>query len=170
MKKIIIIAGPNGAGKTTFAQDFLPAEANLLVFINADLIAERLASHNPASVAFQAGRQMLEEIDRCVTQGVSFSFETTLSGVSYLKKIKRWQQLGYVVKLWFLSLPSEEIALARVAERVKQGGHDIAEHVVRRRFKSGLLNFMNKYAKSVDSWAFYDNSGLHPKLLEWKDQ
>jgi predicted ABC-type ATPase len=113
---------------------------------------------------------MLEEIDQCVSQGVSFSFETTLSGVSYLKKIKRWQQLGYVVKLWFLSLPSEEIALARVAERVKQGGHDITEDVVRRRFKSGLLNFMNKYAKSVDSWAFYDNSGLHPKLLEWKDQ
>jgi len=170
LKKIIIIAGPNGAGKTTFAQDFLPAEANLFVFINADLIAERLASDNPASVAFQAGRQMLEEIDQCVAQGVSFSFETTLSGVSYLKKIKRWQQLGYVVKLWFLSLPSEETALARVAERVKQGGHDIAENVVRRRFKSGLLNFMNKYAKSVDSWAFYDNSGLHPKLLEWKDQ
>jgi predicted ABC-type ATPase len=170
LKKIIIIAGPNGAGKTTFAQNFLPVEANLFVFINADLIAEQLESRNPATAAFRAGRQMLEQIDQCVIQGVSFAFETTLSGVSYLKKIERWQQLGYVVKLWFLSLPSEEIALARVAQRVKQGGHGIQEEIIRRRFKSGLRNFVNKYAKAVDSWAFYDNSGLHPKLMEWKDQ
>jgi predicted ABC-type ATPase len=100
LKKIIIIAGPNGTGKTTFAQDFLPAEANLFVFINADLIAEQLSSRNPATAAFKAGRQMLEEIDQCVIQGVSFAFETTLSGVSYLKKIERWRQLGYVVKQW----------------------------------------------------------------------
>ncbi|MFZ9425264.1 MAG: Zeta toxin family protein, partial [Limnohabitans sp.] len=106
MKKIIIIAGPNGAGKTTFARDFLPAEAHTLRFINADLIAAGLAPFNPETAAIKAGRLMLEEIDECVIAGQSFAFETTLSGIGYLRKIKLWQQLGYQVKLWFLSLPS----------------------------------------------------------------
>ncbi len=91
LKKIIIIAGPNGAGKTTFARDFLPAEAQTLRFINADLIAAGLAPFNPESAAFKAGRLMLEEIDECVDAGHSFAFETTLSGLTYLKKIALWQ-------------------------------------------------------------------------------
>ena len=95
MKKIIIIAGPNGAGKTTFARDFLPSEAHTLRFINADLIAAGLAPFNPESAAFKAGRLMLQEIDECVAFGHDFALETTLSGLSYLRKIKRWQTLGY---------------------------------------------------------------------------
>lgn len=91
LKKIIIIAGPNGAGKTTFARDFLPAEAQTLRFINADLIAAGLAPFNPESAAFKAGRLMLEEIDECVDAGHSFAFETTQSGLTYLKKIALWQ-------------------------------------------------------------------------------
>ena len=87
LKKIIIIAGPNGAGKTTFARDFLPAEAQTLRFINADLIAAGLAPFNPESASIKAGRLMLEEIDECVDAGHSFAFETTLSGLAYLKKI-----------------------------------------------------------------------------------
>jgi predicted ABC-type ATPase len=106
LKKIIIIAGPNGAGKTTFARDFLPSEAHTLRFINADLIAAGLAPFNPESAAFKAGRLMLHEIDECVAAGHDFAFETTLSGLSYLRKIKCWQALGYQVKLWFLSLPA----------------------------------------------------------------
>ena len=141
MKKIIIIAGPNGAGKTTFAQKFLPAEAKTLRFINADLIAAGLAPFNPESVAVKAGRLMLEEIDKCVNAGQNFAFETTLSGLAYLHKIKIWQSLGYQVKLWFLSLPSADIAVSRVAIRVSQGGHNIPEQVIRRRFKAGLHNF-----------------------------
>lgn len=170
LKKIIIIAGPNGAGKTTFARDFLPAEAQTLRFINADLIAAGLAPFNPETAAFKAGRLMLEEIDECVAAGNSFAFETTLSGLAYLKKIAVWQQLGYQVKLWFLSLPNEEIAVSRVALRVLQGGHNIPEDVIRRRFKAGLANFHDRYSRAVNSWALYDNYGIEPKLIDWSNK
>lgn len=110
---------------------------------------------------------MLEEIDECVASGQSFAFETTLSGKGYLRKIALWQQLGYQVKLWFLSLPNEDIAISRVAERVVQGGHNIPEQVIRRRFKSGLENFHQRYNKIVDSWALYDNYLRPPKLIDW---
>ena len=170
MKKIIIIAGPNGAGKTTFARDFLPAEAQTLRFINADLIAAGLAPFNPETASFKAGRLMLEEIDECVDAGHSFAFETTLSGLAYLKKIAVWQPLGYQVKLWFLSLPNEDIAVSRVSRRVLQGGHNIPEDVIRRRFKAGLANFHQRYSKIVDSWAFYDSSGMNPKILDWSNK
>ena len=170
MKKIIIIAGPNGAGKTTFARDFLPAEAQTLRFINADLIAAGLAPFNPETASFKAGRLMLEEIDECVDAGHSFAFETTLSGLTYLKKIAVWKHLGYQVKLWFLSLPNEDIAEARVARRVLQGGHNIPEDVIRRRFKAGLANFHQRYSKAVDSWALYDNYGIEPKLIDWSNK
>ena len=167
MKKIIIIAGPNGAGKTTFAKEFLPAEAQTLRFINADLIAAGLAPFNPETASFKAGRLMLEEIDECVDAGHSFAFETTLSGLVYMKKIAVWQAHGYQVKLWFLSLPSDDIAASRVALRVLQGGHNIPEDVIRRRFKAGLENFYERYSKVVNSWALYDSSGLEPKLIDW---
>jgi predicted ABC-type ATPase len=102
--------------------------------------------------------------------GHSFAFETTLSGLTYLKKIPLWQAQGYQVKLWFLSLPNEDIAVSRVARRVLQGGHNIPEDVIRRRFKAGLANFHERYSKVVDSWAFYDSSGMHPKLIDWSNK
>lgn len=170
MKKIIIIAGPNGAGKTTFARLFLPAEAQTLRFINADLLASGLAPFDPESAALKAGRLMLNEIDECVKNNHSFAFETTLSGLGYLRKIKLWQSLGYQVKLWFLSLPNEEVAISRVAERVMQRGHHIPEHVIRRRFKAGLENFHNRYSQIVDTWAFFDSYVHPPKLINWNDQ
>jgi len=113
---------------------------------------------------------MLEEIDECVDAGHSFAFETTLSGLAYLKKIDVWQHLGYQVKLWFLYLPNEDIAVSRVARRVLQGGHDIPEDIIRRRFKAGLANFHQRYSKVVDSWAFYDSSGMNPKILDWSNK
>ena len=139
-------------------------------FINADLIAAGLAPFNPESAAFKAGRLMLEEIDECVLAGNSFALETTLSGVAYLKKIAVWQKLGYQVKLWFLSLPNEEAAISRVALRVAQGGHNIPEDVIRRRFKAGLDNFHNRYRLLVDSWTFYDSYHRPPKLLDWSNK
>lgn len=170
LKKIIIIAGPNGAGKTTFAKDFLPSEAKTLNFINADLIAAGLAPFNPESVELKSGRLMLEEIDEFVEAGKSFAFETTLSGLSYVRKIQLWQRLGYQVKLWFLSLPNADAAVARVAQRVIQGGHNIPEDVIRRRFKSGLNNFHLRYKLLVDSWVLYDNAGVEPRLIDWSNR
>ena len=164
---IIILAGPNGAGKTTFARSFLPEEANCLRFINADLIAAGLSPFAPEAAALRAGRLMLREIDDCVKQQESFAFETTLSGLGYLSRIRQWRLMGYEVSLYFLALPSAETAIMRVAARVKQGGHNIPESVIRRRFIAGLRNFEPLHKSEVDHWVKYDNFGDRPVLIEW---
>jgi predicted ABC-type ATPase len=166
MKKVIIIAGPNGAGKTTFARDFLPKEAQTYQFINADLIAAGLSPFNPDLAAFKAGRIMLSEIEAVSLSGHNFAFETTLSGVNYLTQIKRWQNLGYTVKLWFIKLSTSDLAIERVKSRVKQGGHDIPHATVLRRFKSGLKN-LEKFKLIVDSWVIFDGDVDVPKLIDW---
>jgi len=166
-KKIIIIAGPNGAGKTTFARAFLPQEAQCPHFINADLIAAGLSPFIPEAAALKAGRLMLQEISAYTARGESFAFETTLSGRGYLRHIREWQRIGYHVILFFLGLPTPEVAIARVAERVRQGGHNISEAVIRRRFVAGKVNFDRYYRAVVDAWALYDNSGDEPVLIEW---
>lgn len=168
--RILIIAGPNGAGKTTFAREFLPNEAGCPVFVNADLIAAGLAPFAPDSAAVQAARLMLQELARHFAAGTSFAFETTLSGRGYLRLIEQWQAAGYRVKLIFLQLASPEEAIARVTQRVRQGGHNIPEVVIRRRFAAGLSNFHQHYAPKVDAWMLYDNSGTQPLLLDWSDK
>ncbi len=166
MKKVIIIAGPNGAGKTTFARNFLPKEAQTYQFINADLIAAGLSPFNPDLAAFKAGRIMLSEIEAVSLSGHNFAFETTLSVVNYLTQIKRWQNLGYTVKLWFIKLSTSDLAIERVKSRVKQGGHDIPHATVLRRFKSGLKN-LEKFKLIVDSWVIFDGDVDIPKLIDW---
>ena len=168
-RKVIIIAGPNGAGKTTFAREFLPNEAGCPQFLNADLIAAGLAPFAPESAALPAARLMLAELERHFQTGQSFAFETTLSGRTYLRHIARWRAAGYRVELIFLRLASAQEALARVAQRVKQGGHHIPEAVIRRRFAAGLDNLSRHYAPAVDAWALYDNSGEEPILLNWSE-
>jgi len=167
--RVIIIAGPNGAGKTTFAREFLPNEAACPIFVNADLIAAGLSPFSPESASIQAGRLMLKEISRYASGLESFAFETTLSGRGYLRMIEQWQIAGYHVKLLFLQLATPEEAIARVAQRVQQGGHNIPEAVIRRRFAAGIENFKNLYAPQVDIWALYDNSGAQPVLLDWNE-
>ncbi|MCU0950989.1 MAG: zeta toxin family protein [Burkholderiaceae bacterium] len=168
-RRVIVIAGPNGAGKTTFAREFLPNEAGCPVFVNADLIAAGLAPFAPQSAAVLAGRLMLAEVERHFVAGENFAFETTLAGRGWLRQIKRWQTAGYRVKLIFLRLTDVEQAVQRVAQRVRQGGHDIPEDVIRRRFAAGLRNFHDLYAPLVDGWALYDNSGTEPVLLDWNE-
>jgi predicted ABC-type ATPase len=164
-KRIVIIAGPNGAGKTTFAREFLPMDAELPNFVNADLIAAGLSPFAPDLAAFKAGRIMLETIADYTKRGESFSFETTLSGLTYARMIPVWRASGYLVKLFFLSLPNAEMALERVATRVIQGGHNVPEEVIRRRFLHGIENF-ERYKLLVDSWQLYDNSGAPTVLLD----
>lgn len=156
--------------ETTFARQFLPHEAHCSDFINADLIAAGLSPFNPDAAAVRAGRLMLEEIEERVAVRRSFAFETTLSGRGYMNKIKVWQDLGYHVKLIFLSLPNADMAVARVAARVIQGGHNIPEPVIRRRFTAGLDNFEKLYKPSVNAWLFYDNSDNKQKLLSWGEK
>jgi predicted ABC-type ATPase len=164
-KRIVIIAGPNGAGKTTFAREFLPNEANCPNFVNADLIALGLSPFDPDLAAFKAGRLMLETISEHAERGESFAFETTLSGLTYAQMIPAWQSKGYTVSLIFLSLPDEGMALARVAARVRQGGHNVPDAVVKRRFTAGIKN-LERYKLLVNAWQLYDNSGAPPILLE----
>lgn len=165
-RKILILAGPNGAGKTTFAREYLPQEAGCPVFINADLIASGLSPFDPTRVAIRSGRVMLQMIREHAERGDSFAFETTLAGRNYVRAIPRWQETGYGVTLVYLSLPTAAMAIARVAERVRQGGHHVPDDVVRRRFLSGRDNFETLYKPIVDEWFHYDNAGQEPVLLD----
>ena len=165
-KKILIIAGPNGAGKTTFAREFLPHEADCPIFVNADLIASGLSPFQPETVAVRAGRLMLEEMARHAADRRNFAFETTLAGLGYARMIDAWRADGYRVKLIFMSLASADQAVARVAMRVRQGGHHVPEGTIRRRFATGLRNFQQVYRDRVDEWQWIDNSGMTPRLLK----
>ncbi len=168
-KRVLIIAGPNGAGKTTFATQFLPNEGNCPTFINADLIAAGLNPFQPERAALEAGRVMLRMMDRYVEQEESFALETTLSSRVYMRLIPEWQVQGYQVILLFLSLPTPEVAVARVRTRVRQGGHDVPEHVIRRRYHAGWRNFQQVYRQMVDLWMIYDQSGRTTKLIAEED-
>ena len=165
-KRILVVAGPNGAGKTTFATEFLPKEADCPIFVNADLIAAGLSPFRPARAAVEAGRLVLRQIEAHARQGHSFAFETTLSGRGHARRIVGWRKRGYRVKLFFLRLPTPESAIARVAQRVSEGGHDVPEAVIRRRFHGGWRNFELIYRDLVDTWAVYDSSDYVPFLLE----
>ena len=169
-KKIIILAGPNGAGKTTFAREFLPGEANCPIFINADLIAAGLAPFAPETVSITAGKLMLKMIDQHVENGESFAFETTLSAKIYAGKIKKWRLLGYHVKLVFIELPNVEQAIARVRQRVIQGGHDIPIETIERRFDAGLRHFHLVYKPIVDAWLHFDGAAENPVLIYWSEK
>jgi len=169
-KQILILAGPNGAGKTTFAREFLVPEANCPTFLNADIMAAELSPQDPGRVAMQAARFMLRRIKEETEKDESFAFETTLANRSYAHSIREWQAAGYHVALWFLALSNVDVALARVAQRVLQGGHNIPEEVVRRRFVAGRANFENLYSGLVDAWVLYDNSEAVPVLLDWGEK
>lgn len=140
-------------------------EAACPAFINADLIAIGLSPFAPERVAIRAGRIMLELIADFVRRGESFAFETTLAARNYAHSIPLWRSQGYLVKLHFLALPSPEVALARVAERVRQGGHNVPEDVIRRRFAAGLENFELVYKSIVDKWTLYDCAGDEPVIV-----
>jgi predicted ABC-type ATPase len=164
--RCIIIAGPNGAGKTTFSRKILTAQQGILHFVNADLIAAGLSPLYPELAARAAGRLLLTELDRLAASRTSFALESTLSGMTYLERIRRMKELGYSVEIIFLRLSSPELAIKRVAHRVKQGGHHVPPEDVRRRFDRGWRNFELHYRPLADVWAVYENSGRTPVLQE----
>ena len=160
------MAGPNGAGKTTFAYEFLPIEAECLNFINADLIAQGLSPFQPEKMAIEAGKLMIQRIDECVKNKELFAFETTFSGKGYERKIKKWKSQGYEIIIYFLKLPSVDLAIERVRFRVSQGGHNIPEDIIRRRFEKSWRNFQEIYKQLANSWSVFDTSGKLPVILE----
>lgn len=162
----IVIAGPNGAGKTTFAREFLPKDAGVIHFVNADLIATGLSPLRPELGALAAGRLVLRELDRLTKARLDFAFESTLSGLVYLSRLKRWKAAGYRIEIVYLRLSSPRLALRRIAARVKQGGHSVPRADVLRRFTRSWNNFQTAYRLLADMWTVYDNSGAKPQLLE----
>jgi len=164
--RCILIAGPNGAGKTTFARRYLPENAGMVHFVNADLIASGLSPLKPEIAAIAAARMVLREIDRLIAERADFAFETTLSGLTYVQRLKSWKRAGYRIDIVYLKLSSSRLALRRVAARVRQGGHNVPQADVERRFVRGWDNFQRVYRSLADSWAVYDNSGRAPQLLE----
>ena len=154
-----VIAGPNGAGKTTFARRYLSSIVKIDNFVNADLIAAGLSPLAPSSAAVRAGRVVLQEIDRLARARESFAFESTLSGRAYEKRLKRLKRLGYRIEIVFLRVASPQLALRRIAARVRQGGHDVPKADVVRRFDRGWGNFLTIYQPLADAWVIYENSG-----------
>jgi predicted ABC-type ATPase len=162
---VYVIAGPNGAGKTTFASEFLPGFVQCREFLNADLIAAGLSPFAPESQNRRAGRLLLERIRELAAAREDFGFETTLSGKTYVKLLGGMRANGYRVVLFFLWLPNADIAVARVENRVRQGGHPVPEADIRRRYQSGLRNLFHLYRPLLDAWWLYDASRRPPKLI-----
>ena len=153
-----VIAGPNGAGKSTAAPALLRDLLGVAEYVNADLIAQGLSAFDAQSVAFQAGRVMLERLRQLAGRRRHFAFETTLATRGYLPWLRALRTDGFAVDLAFLWLPSPEMAVARVAERVRLGGHDVPEGVIRRRYVRGLDNFFPLYRPQADRWWLFDNA------------
>lgn len=153
-----VIAGPNGAGKSTAAPPVLRDLLGVAEYVNADLIAQGLSAFDTQSVALQAGRVMLDRLHQLAACRRHFAFETTLATRSYLPWLHRLQTDGYAFDVAFLWLPSPEMAVARVAERVRLGGHDVPEGVIRRRYARGLNNFFGLYRSQADRWWLIDNA------------
>jgi len=158
MPVIYIIAGCNGAGKTTASHTVLPEMLNCTEFVNADSIAAGISPFNPESVSFEAGRIMLERINKLILERQDFAFETTLSTRSYASLIKHAQQSGYVITLVFFWLSSPELAIQRVAERVQHGGHNIPKSTIIRRYYRGLTNLFQLFIPICNLWIMVDNS------------
>lgn len=158
MSNIFVIAGCNGAGKTTASFTILPEMLNCKEFVNADEIAKGLSPFQPESVSFQAGRIMLERIDELLETGVDFAFETTLTTLSYINTISLAKAKGYTINLLFFWLNDVNLAIERVKSRVSEGGHNIPEETIRRRYFRGISNLTTKFSDLCDYWIVINNS------------
>jgi predicted ABC-type ATPase len=165
VKDLVILGGPNGAGKTTAAERLLPQDLNIREFVNADEIARGLSPFNPEGSAVAAGRLMVRRMRELARSGQNFAFETTCAGRSHLRLLRECRALGYRLTLLFLWLPTVDVAIARVAERVASGGHSIPVDVIRRRYRAGIRNMRDFYIPAVDTYSVHDNSGPDPVLI-----
>jgi predicted ABC-type ATPase len=153
-----MIGGPNGAGKTSWAYRKLPATLSVREFVNADEIARGLSPLDPERSALAAGRLMIDRLNELVSAGHSFAFETTCSGRGHAQFLQKCRTKEYLITLVFLWLPSPDVAIERVARRVRQGGHRIPEDVIIRRYLAGLRNMYRIYLPLADEAFVYDNS------------
>lgn len=169
MPELLIIAGPNGAGKTTAAHVLLPEMLPNARYINADYIAAGMNPLQPERSAIAAGRVMLKEIKSALQNNEDFAFETTLATRGFVQLIKAAKKKKYTARLVYFCLPNPEAAVERVAKRVRMGGHDVPEAVIRRRFTKSRQNFFKLYMPILDQWAVYENSGQTPQIIAKKN-
>ncbi len=165
MPRVVILGGINGAGKTTASRAVLADVLNIPTFVNADAIARGLNGLNPEAESFRAGRLMLQEMARLVEERAEFAFETTLSARTYAGWLRTLRVLGYKVYLFYYWLDSPELAIERVARRVKAGGHHVPDGDIRRRYARSVRNFIELYRPVADFWEVYDNSYGQRHLL-----
>jgi predicted ABC-type ATPase/GNAT superfamily N-acetyltransferase len=162
--RVIVLAGCNGAGKTTAARTILAEELRVLTFVNADVIAQGLAGFDPNNVALEAGRIMLARLQELAAARANFAFETTLAGRTNASWLKQLRQQGYVVHLVYFWLASADLAVARVAARVRLGGHSVQEATIRQRYVRSVRNFFTVYQPLLSTWKVYDNTD--PNICE----
>jgi predicted ABC-type ATPase len=162
---VAVLAGINGAGKTTASLHILRDVLRMPVFVNADILARGLNAFDVESEAAKAGRIMLEHLRELAARRRSFAFETTLSGRAYAPWLASLRPLGYDVQLFYYWLESPELAIARVAERVRAGGHHVPDDTVRRRYRLSVQNFFRLYRPLAEHWRVYDNSHGPSRLL-----
>lgn len=155
-KRVVIVAGANGVGKTTFALQFL--QENDFEFLNADEIAKQLSAENPTEKKISAGKLFFRKLRETIAQNNSVLLESTLSGRYLQKFFEVWQNNDYQIQIVFIFVESPEVSIARIAERVKKGGHFVPDEDVRRRFERGKENFWRTYKDLADSWALIYNS------------
>ncbi len=165
---IFLIGGCNGAGKTTFARRLLPGEG-VFTFLNADEIARGLSPLKPELAAFRAGRLLLGEARRLIAEKKSFGLESTLSGKTYEHLLLNAKAEGFVISLHFLVVPSVDVSIRRVAQRVKKGGHHVPEQDIRRRFRRSVENFLEVYLPLAHEWKVWDNEPLRIECLATSD-
>jgi predicted ABC-type ATPase len=169
MKDVFVIGGPNGAGKTTWANRLLPKTLGLFEFLNADEIARGLSPFEPETNAVAAGQIMIGRIDKLMKAGRSFAFETTCAGHRQAKFLRSCRAAGYRITFVYLWLPSAQLAISRVTQRVARGGHRIPEDVIVRRYFEGIHNMRDKFLPLADVAAIYDNSMEPPVLIGEKE-
>src|ERR1043166_7771077 len=162
---VIALAGPNGAGKSTAGPALVRDTLGVQEYVDADLLARGVSPSDPARTAIEAGKVMLRRLRELEKDKRSFAFETTLASRSFAPWISQLIAQGWRFDLLFLWLPSENLAVARVQDRVRHGGHSVPEEVIRRRYRGGLRNFFRLYRPIATSWLMYDNSGDVLRLI-----
>lgn len=163
--KVIVLAGPNGAGKSTAAPRLLHESLQITEFVNADVIASGLSRFAPERAAIRAGRIMLDRLDELASQQVNFAFETTLAGRAFAPWLEKLIDQGYEFHLYYLWLWSPELAVERVSQRVRKGGHSVPDDIIRRRYFGGLRNLFDLYLPLANHWQIVDNS-MHGLFVE----
>jgi predicted ABC-type ATPase len=162
---VIVLAGINGAGKTTASREVLAEAFGVLTFVNADVIAQGLSGFDPGASALEAGRIMLARLHSLAEERADFAFETTLAARSYAGWLDTLRQSGYGIHLFYYWLSSAELAVARVAARVRAGGHQVPEATIRQRYRRSVRNLFEIYLPVVSDWKVYDNSHERPQLI-----